>query len=81
MSSVVKVGGLEVVAHPFLVMDAAAYWCLHCERVSLATEWRANGWRCPYSDCDGSGLDAFAFGDFEPGKCYPVEVVWSEDEP
>ncbi len=33
------------------------YWCLHCEQATPATEWKANGFKCPVEDCDGGPLD------------------------
>lgn len=37
------------------------YWCLHCERVFLASDWLAGRWHCPDATCDGSPLDCHAW--------------------
>ena len=34
-------------------------WCLHCERVEKVEAWENAKNHCPYSDCNGSPLDAW----------------------
>jgi hypothetical protein len=42
-------------------------WCLHCERASGASAWRAGG--CPTGGCDGSWpMDAWYWSEYRRGR-------------
>lgn len=36
-------------------------WCLHCNQVDMRTGWFHNYGYCPYENCSGGILDAWAW--------------------
>lgn len=46
-------------------------WCLHCERAAEREKWIKNNEECPYTDCDGSPLDAWPWSTPQKENNYP----------
>jgi len=90
----IKIKDCVVVRHPFCdnadgsVFAAGAFWCLHCERVHRAVDWKKNNFFCPYVHtvdglvkcCDGSALDIYSFNrDFYDGEYLPMYPAPGEE--